>query len=86
MVGIVFSTFMNHLLGSATVDGIENIPLPHAFQRIIAGQHAFDPKINKTTSALIYPSWPKMFAPHSSSAFFTGDYFLRCTPGGSIVV
>jgi hypothetical protein len=53
VAGVEFGAFVDQLAGRATVNRVEDVPLTHAFERVIRGEHTFHPEFEEATSKAI---------------------------------
>src|SRR5260370_11982324 len=78
------SAVLDHLLNGA-VHPVKNIPLLHSFERIVRGQNAFDPELDKFACRWIDDGSAWMPLQHPDGAFFARDSFDGRAPSASVI-
>ena len=66
MAGVEFGAFVDQLAGWAAVNRVEDVPLTHALERVVGGEHAFDPEFEEAAGAGIEMAGTRMAPPHAS--------------------
>jgi len=88
---IEFTSFVNDLLDSRfrfaiLGNRVVDVPLPHALQRVIAGQDPFVPDLQEAAGVRINESSTRMKPPHAARAFLPGGSLLGIRPGAAVIL
>ena len=92
MTRVKFAPHLDHLpirvVRASTVirDAVINVPLPHAFERIVAWEQARVPELEKLAAGRIGPATARMQAQHTIGAPLAGAALDRRAPRAAVVL